>query len=134
MEIDGRVTILVDEDGATIEIQDNVANTTFCRIKMSNEQFMRCLGRGAYTKPDSLDVYGLDRVGKVHECKQFEFPMPIAAKIHWKNREELAIRKVKSDCPEGWYPDLYFNSQNSFFRKDDEDWARCIIRRYVDKD
>jgi hypothetical protein len=135
MKIDGDITILADNQDGTvkIEISDRRANTTFCRIKMTSKQFVQAMGRLSNVKPKSMEVHGLENLGKKHECKQFEFP--IGNDVTWDEREEVAREASQRLCPVGWQADNYFNSQNSFFRKSEDpdfkEWARCTIRRYV---
>jgi hypothetical protein len=48
--------------------------------------------------------------------------------------KEQAMELAKEHCPYGWTPDLYFNSQDSFFYKDKKRFARTTIRRWVEID
>jgi hypothetical protein len=78
--------------------------------------------------PCQFSVIGLEKIGKRHQHKTFEFPIPVG-------RNKIKAREIVSSiCPEGWVPDKEFNSQDSFFIKDGEYWARTIIRRWVDID
>lgn len=51
-----------------------------------------------------------------------------------KNSEELKKLAIRA-CPDGWEPDLYFNSKDSFFTApgtvEDIYYASCVIRRWV---
>ena len=49
----------------------------------------------------------------------------------WTNKMIIEIQEIKKECPDGWTPDLHFSSQDSFFHKDYELWARTKIRRWV---
>ena len=126
---DGRITILVDENGCKIEIKDNDANVTMVRVNLTVEQFCQAMGRLGNTKCEKLEVFGLDKIGKKMENKHFEFPFD--RKCEWSERGEVAYEEALKVCPEGWYPDKYFGSQNSFFIKDGQEYARVIIRRWV---
>jgi len=127
---DARLTLLVNEDQINIEVEDCAASTVFLRLKLTPEQFTRALSRQAFVKCDSGEVFHLDRVGKKQEHKTLEFPLP--KDLGYGKRKEAASAAVLERCPEGWIPDNYFSSQNSFFDKDGEPWARCTIRRYVE--
>lgn len=130
MKIDGRITIYVSDEGAHIQIEDREANTTFCDIKMTPKQFTTAIGRQVNVKVESMEIRGLSKVGKKHENKTFEFSLCVED-VPYTGREVLAKKVVKDKCPEGWIPDNYFKSQDSFFKRDGIAWARCTIRRYV---
>jgi hypothetical protein len=78
-------------------------------------------------------VFGLDRVGKEMEMKPFEFEIDSGSNYEQKNTEKARV-EVDRVCPEGWSPDHYFNSKDSFFIKDDKVFARTMLRRWVDID
>lgn len=124
----GRITILFDHDGMSIELHDYDASLTFAAIRLTPEQTVKAFSRLGYTECD-IEVKGLDKIGSKMENKHFEFEIP---DVGWgSKRTDTAIRIVQEVCPEGWEPDLYFQSQNSFFSKDGQDFARTIIRRWV---
>ena len=127
MDVDGKITILFSDEGMSIEIEDDLACTTFARVDLNREETCRALSRQGCT-PCKLKVYGLDKVGSVHENKTWEFPLNRNSRDWFGTNllEEIAVR----ECPEGWEPDLYFSSQNSVFRKDEEYWGRTTVRRW----
>lgn len=134
MEIEGRISILVSQKGATIEINDDSANVNFLEIKLSPEQFMACLGRLSNVKCQ-LEVKGLDKVGKTHENSTFEFKLPdwyvkLPYKDKAENYKQLSL-VAQNQLSDGWIAENYFGSQNSFFTKDGEEWARVTIRRWI---
>ncbi len=124
---DGRITILVSEETTRIELRDGEADTTFARVELTSNQFCQALSRLSQTKC-KMDVRGLDVIGKKMVHKKFEFKMP---KFNYSNREQAACDAVQEKCPDGWEPDLYFNAQNSFFIRDETEYARTTIRRWV---
>ena len=132
MDINARVTILVDRDGAAIEIEDDDAAITFVKLEMSTDQFCSAIGRLSSCETLSCKVNGLDRVGKNHECKKFEFLIG-DKNTAFDKRKEIAYDIAVKSCPEGWEPDKYFGSQDSFFTKGEELWGRVTIRRWVEK-
>jgi hypothetical protein len=75
MKIEGRITILINRDYTSIEIEDDNANVRFVRIQLTPEQLSAILSKQAYV-PCELDVSGLDKVGKKHENKSFSFEVP----------------------------------------------------------
>jgi hypothetical protein len=124
-----KFTMLINGDKTTINIKDSDAAITFVKLELSPEQLCQAMSRLVNVDCE-IDVYGLDLVGKKHETKTFEFQLPEKSfynkKIAWETAQKL--------CPKGWTPENYFGSQNSFFHNEnDEIWARCTIRRWVDK-
>ena len=133
---DARISLLVNADQISIEVEDAVANTVFLRLELTPEQFARALSRQMCTECAVGEVFRLDRIGKKHEHKRFEFPLSLPPGAHFYGHEQkdLAVKDVLEHCPEGWIPDSNFGSQDSFFEKDGAQWARCTIRRYVSLD
>ena len=131
MNIQAKLTLLVSGDAVTIEVHDAAAAVRFLTLELTPEQFCAVLGRLAMVPCQSAKVTGLDLVGKSHECKNFEFPLP--AGVKWRDKE-AATTEVQRVCPDGWEPDLYFSSQDSFFDREGQRWARTMIRRWVERD
>ena len=129
MKIEGKISIFIGRDSTTIEIYDTNANIKFCQIELTPEQLSSALSRLSYTECKSVHVMSLDKVGKKHEHKTMEFELP--RDVSFKSRHSVANIVSLNVCPEGWTPDNYFGSQDSFFQKDGKQYARCIIRRYV---
>jgi hypothetical protein len=126
--IEGKVTILCSEDKVTIEFHDEDSNTTFAKATMNPEAFTAAIGRLYYVDAD-IEVRGLDRVGKVHETAQHEFEIGEGV-----GKDPVVLYGIaKATAPEGWTPDNYFGSQGSFFTRDGKRYARCTIRRWVEK-
>jgi hypothetical protein len=117
-------------NGMKIELVDNDASCIFAVVKLNAVQTCQALSRLGYTEC-SMEVFNLDQVGKKMEHKPFEFEIPQDSP--WKKGREIIAEIAKEKCPEGWKPDLSFSSQGSFFRKDDKQYARTTIRRWVDK-
>ncbi len=134
----GNITILVDGNGARIEVEDESSGIRFLKINLSAEQFMACLGRLANVECE-FDVFGLDLMGKMRETSKHEFKIP--AELYnrrYKERDyfdktfdKTAQELAQSQLSDGWVADSYFGSQGSFFQKDGEQWARVTIRRWV---
>lgn len=130
MKLEGRITFLINRDETYIEIEDENANARFCRISLTPEQTIAILSRQGCVKCE-LDINFLDRVGKKHETKTFEF------KTNGTTQQELELACVEALFNQGmheWKSDQYYNSQNSLFKKggyDGEQWARTTIRRWV---
>jgi len=132
--IEGQISIYCDRDhDVEITIEDKNANTTIVVAKMSHTEFVSALG-GLCNVNCSLEVGNLDVVGKVHECKKHEFALGPVEDIDYKNMEGIAKAKAQETAPDGWVADAYFNSQDSYFKRGGDLWARCVIRRWVDKD
>lgn len=124
---DGRITFLFDDEGATLEIQDNEANVQFLKIRLNQEQVCQMLSRLGTTYCELTEVFHLDKVGKKHINKTFEFELP---DCDFMERKQCAIETIKDVCPKDWESDNYFNSQNSFFNKDGKQYARVTIRKW----
>jgi hypothetical protein len=123
---DGRVSILVGEDGASIEIKDGASRVTFVKLYMSPKEFMAALGRLVYCKAD-IEVFELDKVGKEIETDTMIFEMP---EYSYSNKKEIAEAEALRRCPDGWETNARFDSQDSFFTKDGKEYAKTIIRRW----
>jgi len=130
----GNITILVDGNGARIEVEDESSGIRFLKINLSAEQFMACLGRLYMVKCD-LELRGLDQIGKTLEVGNHEFKVPAEIyELKWDDRQRFnqEMEELAQDgLMDGWIPDNYFESQGSFFKKDGEQWARVTIRRWV---
>ncbi len=128
-KIEGKITILINSDETTIEVEDKNSRTMFLRLKLNPEGLSAALSRHA-SVPCDLEVSNLDRVGKNHEHEDFEFEIPNKAALsrNWDELRELA----QAQLSDGWIVDKYFGSKNSFFTRNDKQYARCTIRRYND--
>ena len=127
MKIKGKISILINRDYTTIEIEDDTANARFLTIKLTPEQLSEALSRTMCVDCE-VEVRGLEKVGKTHENKTFEFEIPkeLASSKHSKKLQEIS----QSLLTDGWVSEGYFSSQNSFFIRDDKQMARCTIRRW----
>lgn len=131
MKIDSAaITFLVGSDNTTIQIHDQNANIDFVRIRLTNDQLAAMLSRLSFT-PCEVEVFGLNRIGKKMENKNFEFEIDEDAR---KNRDllpSICSDALQSEGLFEWVSDMYFSSQNTFFTKDGKLMARTTIRRWV---
>ena len=125
---DPKLTMLIDEKGARIEVTDGPSGIEFLRLSLTPEQLASAMGRIICVKCVA-NVYGLDKVGLQHENKTLEFGLPDSA--IYDTQKGMACIAAAEACPDGWTPDTYYGSQNSFFTKGEEKWARVTIRRWV---
>ena len=130
MEINGTITILVGVDECTMSIMDEESRILFVKVKMTPSQFTQALSRLSHTKCEKVEVFNLDKVGKKHEHKEFVFEIG-NTELKYTLWKEIAVQKAIMLCPEGWEPDLGFNSQDSFFTEDRKLYGRTTIRRWV---
>lgn len=130
MKIDGDITIYANEGYVDLHIRDRNASTGFVEVRISSDGFVAALGRLGHVECD-VTVRNLDHVGKTMENEHFTFPLPQSDKLGRSNEKELAIEEIKTACPEGWTPDLSFNSQNSFYSDNGVRHARTVIRRWI---
>lgn len=132
--MNGRITFLINEDGASIKIEDYNSNITFCKVKLTQEQTLAILSRQACVDCEII-TNGLENVGKKHECKTFDFEIPESMNEYdFRNSEEGAEKLqqlAQSQLEDGWISDRYFGSRNSFFSKNNKHFARITIRRYI---
>lgn len=132
MSLQGKITIsrvgLAENDQIEITIKDKDACVEFVTASLSLEDFAQAITGISFTDC-TFEVRGLDIVGKKMEMKRMEFQLD--DEIEWKDRKAVAFDTAKAICEEGWTPDSYFGGQDSFFKKDNKQWARCIIRRWV---
>jgi len=125
----GAVNVLANERGVEIDVYDKGSGNTFVQLVLTPEQFCRALSRETHIECD-VEVAGLELVGLRQEIDRLEFPLP--SRPQYDQKSEMAAQAAQQHCPEGWTPDLYFGSQDSFFERDGEPWARCVIRRWVE--
>lgn len=114
MELKGKISILINREYTDIEIEDDLTNVTFVKIRLTPEQLSAALSRLACVDC-KLDVRGLDKVGKKHECKTFEFEITYS-----KTKEDLVLACNEALFAQGiheWVSDNYFQSRSSFFLK-----------------
>lgn len=129
MKINARLTMLFREDGLKIEVRDADAGIEFLELRLTPEQTMQAMSRLSCTEVESCEVRGLDRVGKRQEMKPFSFSIS----ADWTRHQNLdqVREEAKLVCPEGWSPDLWFNSQGSITHN--PPMAHTTIRRWVEK-
>lgn len=127
MKLKGKISILINREHTTIEIEDDNANAMFLTIKLTPEQLSEALSRTMCVDCE-IEVKGLEKVGKTHENKTFEFEIP---KELASSRNEIKLQELAQNLlTDGWLAEGYFSSQNSFFMKDNKQMARCTIRRW----
>ena len=129
MKIEGAITFLINRDYSEIEIHDTNANINFCKIRITPEQLSEMLSRQEYVRCE-ISVAELQKVGKKHENKQYEFEIGGVKKDDEETLYLCAVRSLSEDKMSDWTPDKYFRSQNTFFKKDGKEYARCTIRRW----
>lgn len=126
---DARITFLVSAEGTTIELHDADASITFAVIKLTPAQLSKALSRLAYTECE-VEVRSLELVGTRMENKKHEFPLTPKCGDYGQQKEEAVLEAIRT-CPEGWAPDLSFNSRDSTFSKDGKYYGQTTIRRWV---
>jgi hypothetical protein len=127
MKMKMKISILVSGDATVIEVHDENASCIFAKIEMTPEQFCSALGRLARVDCKG-DIYNLKKIGKKMEMKTIEFKMP---KNCYTRQKEIAIETAKKHTPKGWTADTNYGSQNSFFTKNNKEYAQTTIRRWI---
>jgi hypothetical protein len=128
MKLEGKITVLISRDETKIMVKDPIANVTFLTVILTPEQLSEALSRQSHTDCE-IEVFGLDKIGKKHENKTFEFEIPceLASSKHEEELRKIAQRQLV----DGWTAQGYFGSQDSFFKKGDgKCYARCTIRKW----
>lgn len=120
--------MLIGAEGTEIRITDEKSGVSFVQVKLNPEQPSRLFARQACVKCE-VEVRNLELVGKQLENDMLEFEIPSGTTRY--NGLEQIVKLSKDACPEGWTPDEYFGSQNSFFTKGGKSFARCAISRWV---
>jgi hypothetical protein len=129
MKVKGSITLLVNQEGTTITIRDKESSLNLCEVTLTPQQLSAALSRLAHT-PCELEIFekSFEHVGKKLETDRLEFEIPVG---FIRANKELVNKLALEATPEGWVPDLYFNSQNSFFTRDGKNYAMCVVRRWV---
>lgn len=107
---------------------------------------MKCADSGVTLQAElSLEAYATASTGLARVECDLIIPNDIAAMGMMKVREpfhfpiayhdkEEAKRLALELCPDGWYPELYFGSQNSFYYSGSQLYARTSIYQYVEEE
>lgn len=127
-DCNGQITILFNENGLNIEVYDQLSRECIVEINLDKDQTCEALSRVAYT-PCMLRTGHLDRVGKKMLMDKLIFEIPYKG-YDVNKKVEIAIREANIFCPEGWEPDKYYVSKDSFFTEDGKQYARTTIRRW----
>lgn len=128
MKLEGQISIRIEREYTSIEVRDDNACVTFLEVRLTPEQLSSALSRIANTDC-SIELQGLEKIGKKHENKTFEFPVKYS-----DEQSDLELACNESLFEQGlyeWKSDQYYRSQNSFFKKGNEKWARVTIRRWI---
>lgn len=125
-----RITILVGSDKTTIELIDMDANITFVKVELTPKQLSEALSRIAHTECD-INVFGLDNIGKTMVNKRHEFEIPTGIRFGNADFKETLSELIKETLPDGWISDNYFNSQDTFFKRDGKEYAQTTIRQWI---
>lgn len=120
--------MLVDRDATHISVKDRNSSTTFLEIELTPEQLSTILSRQGNVEVD-IEVYDLDKIGKKHHNKKFEFKLPEGYNIY-TNKNKIYKLACKL-APKGWEVDNYFGSQDSFFFDDGNDMCKVTIRQWT---
>ena len=125
----GKITLLFNPDGLTIRLADSNAEVCFLNVSLTAEQALMAMSRQGRVDCE-FEANHLDKVGKVISHDTIIFEMP--EKHNFKDRESIASKLATEKCPEGWEPDLYFGSKDSFFYKNGKEFCQVSIVRWDD--
>jgi len=130
MKLPGKISIRIDQDVTTIEINDPKSGTTFVTVTLTPEQLSKALSRLSKTDCE-IDVRNTDRIGLTLETKTFDFIIPDDITTSMTGRLGDISQTIVDVLNEGWISDRSFGSQNSFFIMNNNRYARVICRRWV---
>jgi hypothetical protein len=127
MKIDAQITVIATyEDSIRISVYDKASGKSFLEMDLTREQFVNAvLNRLGNTDVKSAEVFHLDLVGKTMEIERLEFEITV-----WHDKQS-AIKIAQEICPEGFTPDLSFDTNTSFYDKNGKYYARTTARRWV---
>jgi len=124
------ISFLPNSDRTTIEIHDNDASIKFATITLTNDQLASMLSRLSKT-PCSVDVVGLEKVGKKMKHKKIEFEVPENISYGPDRQgvlESLCAEAMTEQGLTGWHSQNYYNSQDSFFNRGEKRYAQTTIQ------
>lgn len=114
-----------------ISLIDDDANIQFVDVEIPYDEFTEVI-TGMSRVNCNFEVRNLSNVGKVKE--QRDISVPIEDDYNKENRIKNACIELDKVVPKGWSYSTYFNSQNSFTKRDDVLYANTCIFRWVDKE
>lgn len=126
---DPRITILVNQEYTTIELYDAEAGCHLFEIKLTPAQLSSALSRLSHTKCQA-EIFNADKVNKKMEINKLIFNIDGIDRYAKDSKKKLSEQAI-INCPDGWEPDNYFGSQDSFFEDNGHRYARVTIRRWV---
>lgn len=134
MKIPGKLTISRIYGGLrdnTIEVrmQDPLSVTEFVTAELSLEDFAKAVTGQGFVDC-TLELHGLDRVGKKRETKPLEFTF--VSNRNYKGVREEAKELCQSFADDGWIADGYFGTRGAIEHSGNTVKARCQQSRYVE--
>jgi hypothetical protein len=125
-----KISILINQEGTTIELFDSKSSRTFVRVKLTNDQLASALSRPNRTDCQ-IDAYNLELIDKQMEHKSFEFEIHPLMRTSKGALNQRCLKNLALQNMSDWTPEMTYSSQDSFYSKDGKDFARTIIRRWV---
>jgi hypothetical protein len=130
---DVRITILIQDKDIEFKFYDYLSCKTFFIFSLNFSNFIKALGRLAYVKCKSASVLNLAYLNKkmIHKPFSLRISKSLYSNSYSKRKEIEDL--IKKKCPEGWIPDLYLNSQDSFKidHTNNQYFVNTIIRKYI---
>lgn len=116
----------------SIEVKDECAGIRFLEIEIDYADFAACLTGLAY-QPCDFRVRCLENVGKVREMDTLivEVGNIPFSKSELQDKVRALVDKA---MPAGWKTDYYIESRDSFFTKNDKNFVKLYIYRWVTKE
>lgn len=134
MKVDNaKVTILINQDYTTIKIVDGDASTVITEVTLSPQQLSSVLSRLSSVECMECTTGDLSRIGKQMEHRKFIFEQPWAFRRSQTDLECACNEALFKEGLHEWVSDHWYQSQDTFFTKDDVNYVRVTIRRWVEK-
>lgn len=130
---DGRIQIHYDRDKnrMTIDLVDRKStHVPFAQVTLTFDNFCQALSSMALVECVDITLENLERVGKKLITEGMCFKMPKDTPYN----KEVAKKIAEALCPKGWKSDTTFSSRDSFFEKGGTNFARTIIRKWVEEE
>jgi len=123
-----------DKDFVGISIKDELSRITFLNLEISYENFGKLMS-GLSCVDCDFKIKEINKIGKKKITNELIFEMPEG--YEYENRKTIACDIVNHGIKighEGWEIKDSLNSKNSFYSKDDIEYCKMNIAKWIDVD
>lgn len=122
-------SILTDDKNVEIEIKDNYGTGFQGKLIIPINLFMKAFAQRLVGQKCIFHINNLDKIGLEYIREEITCEIPDT----YDNRKENAIKYIIEATPDGWIPCLYFDSQGSFYRKEDKLFAKTTMIKWIEQ-